>query len=211
MTDTDTDADADVAASDQAVRDSDTGRRLSDSQFDEAWHIVNIIRREIKKTTSFVPKLTDYAHAFSRDERFDAARGTTILRRLYTERYGETMNETREAILDREDEMRVDSEGIAKHYARAVLELVEETGKIPFWRALDQGAVTFAKNHRVSEGFAKAFMRGVYWSANGRDLYEAGKELEDLHYRPKNQDERSAKRDTGNAKRRPHARNGPSR
>jgi len=59
----------------QESRQRYTGSRLTDSQFDAAWNITSIINREIHRTGSFREKLTDFAHVFARNEKFDAMRG----------------------------------------------------------------------------------------------------------------------------------------
>jgi len=88
------------------ARNSFTGKTLTSSQFDEAWAVADIMKRGIGKTGSFREKLTDYAHAFARSEKFDAMKGETIIRDIYAARYGQTMNQTREGYLERENTLR---------------------------------------------------------------------------------------------------------
>ena len=69
-----------------AARESFSGKTLTKSQFREAWAISGILQQEIGKTGSFREKLTGYAHAFARSEKFDALRGETTIRDIYTAR-----------------------------------------------------------------------------------------------------------------------------
>ena len=86
----------------KAARESFSGRLLSGSQFGDAMAITEVIQREIWKTGTFKDKLGDYAHAFARSEKFDAMKAETIVRDLFRERTGKTMNQLREELLDRE-------------------------------------------------------------------------------------------------------------
>jgi hypothetical protein len=63
---------------------------LTESQTSEAFAIAGIIDREIQKSGTFRDKLTDYAHAFARGEKFDALKGETIIRDMYQVRFDRT-------------------------------------------------------------------------------------------------------------------------
>jgi len=193
------------------ARQSETGRRMTDSQFEEAWQVTGIMRREIEKSASFISKLTDYAHAFARDERFDAARGEMVIRDLYAERYGETMNETREALLDREANVRDDSQDFALDQARSVLNSIQEKEDMPFWKALDRGAVRFAGEQGISETAARSVIKEAFENAEGQDFYKTGKSLEEKHYQVEGRIERRSQRNGRSVSRRAPARSGPSR
>jgi hypothetical protein len=178
----------------QEARQSYTGSRLTDSQFDEAWNISGIINREIHKSGSFREKLTDYAHAFARSEKFDAMRGETILRDIYNARHGESMNQTREALMEREAMLRDTGDDQALHHAHMVKTLIQDGPTMPFYRAYDISAVEMARQHGVTESGAKSMMKEAFEKAEGRDLYISGKELEDRHHKPVRDAERAIQR-----------------
>ncbi|OXT01991.1 hypothetical protein B7H23_03380 [Notoacmeibacter marinus] len=183
-------ADNDRNAHDEA-RNSFTGRTLTDSQFEEAWLVSQIIEREIHKTGSFREPLTDYAHAFSRSERFDAVRGETIIRDIFKARTGETMNQLRETLLQREVHSTEAMENDALEQARSVTERIRQGDTMPFYRAYDLAAVEMANEYGITEQGAKSLMKETYRLSEGRDLYEVGKEMEAEYHTPVREAERA--------------------
>ena len=188
------------------ARNSYTGSRLTDSQFEEAWNIAGILNREIRKSGGFIEKLADYAHAFSRTERFDTARGETILRDLFTARYGLSMNKTREALMEREAVVRSSAQDQALHHARQVGRMIQEGPTMPFYQAYDRAAVAMAQKHGVTETGAKSMMKEAFEAAENTSLYETGKALEERYHRPV----REAQRTTRRSERRQQHRSGPT-
>ncbi|GMG84976.1 hypothetical protein LNKW23_41920 [Paralimibaculum aggregatum] len=169
------------------------GQRLSNAQFEDAWAIAKIMRTEIKSSGSFTEKLTDYAHAFARSQRFDQLKGETIIRDIFKERYGQTMNQMREAQLEREGKLDDFARKEALNVARGVPELIQSGETMPFYKSYDIQATTFAEAFQISEATAKTVMKEAYKEAEGRDLYEAGKEVEERVHRPKVEAERRAR------------------
>lgn len=167
------------------ARNSPTGQTLTASQFDEGSAIAGIIDREIHKSGSFRDKLTDFAHAYARSQKFDALRGELIVRDLYTVLYGQTMNETREALMEREAVLRDTGHEQALQYARSIGPRIAEGETMPFYRAYDETAVMMAKQHSITEAGAKELMKEAYRQAEGRELYDDCKELEERHHTPK--------------------------
>lgn len=135
----------------EQARESFTGRRLTDGQFTEAYNVVGIFDREIQKSGSFVEKLTDYAHAFARSQKFDAVRGEMILRDLYSARFGQSMNQTREALLEREVEVKERGSGQALNYARSIEGMIKDGPTMPFYQAYDRAAVAMSRSLRITE------------------------------------------------------------
>ena len=84
-----------------AARNSFSGKSMTAGQLKEALAITEILHEEIHRSGSFIEKLTDYGHAFARNERFDSMRSEKMLRDVYTATQGQTMNHTREALLAR--------------------------------------------------------------------------------------------------------------
>lgn len=175
------------------ARESFTGRGLTDSQFEEAWAVTGVMARGIKKTGSFHEKLTDYAHAFARTEKFDTMKGEVILRDLFKARYEQTPNQMREKLLEREKAPSGSVKEEALTYARQIESLIKDGETMPFFRAYDRAASAFADRTGISETGAKKLMQDAYRDVERRELYETGKALESKYHTPKREAERSAR------------------
>ena len=189
------------------AKDSFWGRQLTDVKLDEAWHIAGILDREIHHSASFIKPLAKYAHIFADQEKIDASREEMILRDMYTERVGRSMNQTREALLENEHALQKSDGAEALGYARVIPTLIQQGETMPYYKAQDQAATSFARDHTISELGAKKMMAEAFERAEGRSLYEYGKELEKAHHAPV----REAQREARKAERRNHARSGPTR
>lgn len=106
------------------ARSSSTGKSLSDSQFDESWALAGIMERGIRKSGTFKEKLGDYAFAFARSEKFDVMKGETIIRDQFKARYGQTMNDMRKELAEREVEVRKTGREEALMHARTIEKLI---------------------------------------------------------------------------------------
>ncbi len=177
------------------ARQSYTGKSLTDAQFDESWAVAGIMEREIRKTGSFREKLTDYAHAFSRSEKFDAMKGETIIRDMFKSRYDQTMNQMRETIQERENTVKQVAPEKALEHAKQVPDLIEQGETMPFYRAYDIQARALSEDLGVTETGAKTMMKDAYQSATGRDLYEDGKAAEKTFHEPAREAEREARQE----------------
>lgn len=184
------------------ARQSFTGRTLTASQFDEAWALSGIVAREIEKSGSFRDKLSDYAHAFSRTERFDTLKGEDIVRDIFKARYGQTMNQMREGLMVRESDIEQAIDPDALRHAHSVADLIREAPTMPFYRAYDQAAVAFAAEFGITEAGAKEMMKAAFAAQEGRELYEAGKEAEEQYHKPAREEaERSESRSFSRSRR----------
>lgn len=175
----------------QTARATFHGKTLTDSQFDEAYAITSILERAIRKSGSFRDKLTDYAHAFARDQRFDALKGEEILRDVFKGRYGQSMNHMREGLMEREALVKNSAQDQALHHASAVLNRIKNKQE-PFYRASDHEGVAMAQKHGITELGAKKMMDSAYETFTGRSLYAAGKEMEAGYCAPRRASERRA-------------------
>lgn len=101
-----------------------TGKTLTNGQFSEGLAITEIIRDSINKTGRFAEKLGDFAHAYSRTEKFDQMRAEVIIRELFKERYGQTMNQQREKLMEREADLPDTAMPDALHQAKRVEEII---------------------------------------------------------------------------------------
>ena len=179
------------------ARDSFSGRLLSDAQFSEAIAITGIIEREIRKSGSFKDKLGDYANAYARSERFDAAKGDTIIRDLFKARTGQTMNQMREDLMKREEALTDADRQAAYQHACDVGTLIEEGNKISFSRAYAHYGELLAQELQITDAMAKRLMAEEFEAVEKVSLYDWGKELEERFYRPQieaEKQERAAQR-----------------
>lgn len=183
----------------QKARQSYNGSKLTESQFDKAWQLSGIIDREIQRSGSFREPLTDCAHAFARTEKIDAVQAEAAIRDVYAARYDRTMNQNREALIEREAQLEKAGPDRALSHARAIEGRIsgETTGQTePFYQAYDREAVRFARDAQITETGAKRMMKESYQQVEQRDLYETGKALEEQHHRPRMEAEREVRQAT---------------
>lgn len=167
----------------QQARESFSGRLLTNTQFDEAVAITGVIEREIHRSGSFKDKLGDYAYAFARSERFDAMKAETIIRDLFKERYGQTMNGLREGLIEREEKLTEDEVARGYDHALSIGEMVEKGDKLTFNRALAHKSEQYAKDLGITHIKARSLMAEQFEAAEGQSLYDWGKQLDEDNYR----------------------------
>lgn len=175
------------------ARQSYTGCRMTESQFDEAWNITGIINREIHKSGSFIEKITDYAHAFARSQKFDAARGEVMIRDLYSARFGESMNETRENLMGREAFAKEAAKEHALKHAHSIGSMIKDGATMPFYQALDRAGLNMARRLDITETGAKRMMADAFEQAEGKPFREHFKDIEAEHHIPVRDAERAAR------------------
>lgn len=166
------------------ARNGFTGKTLTNGQFDEAWAISEIMKHTICKTGSFIEKLTDYSHAYARTERFDQMKGEAIIRDIFKDRYGQTMNQMRGELIKREANLPDTALPGALQQARRVESIICDGETRPFYRAYDSAAYTLAEHLNITETGAKELMKTAYREAEGKELYDTGKALEKAHHEP---------------------------
>jgi hypothetical protein len=166
------------------ARESFSGRLLTDRQFDEAIAITGIIENEIRQSGSFKDKLSDYSYAFARSEKFDAVKSEAIIRDLFKERTGQTMNQMREDLAKREETVNDQHRAEAYSQACAIGDLMEKGIKMSFNRAYAHQAQQLAHNLGVTDACAKRLMREEFQAVEGAELFTWGKELDETVYRP---------------------------
>lgn len=168
------------------ARQSYSGRTLTDRQFNEAIAITDIIESEIREKGTFKDKLSDYAHAFARTENFDAARAESTLRDLFKLRLGQTMNDLRESLKERETTLELDETqtNLIKDKTREIAPLIKEGEKMPFYRAYSTKAHELAEGFGITSAGAKRLMTHLFRQETEGELYDWGKGIEDKYYRP---------------------------
>ncbi len=178
------------------ARESFSGRLLTDSQFDEAIAITQILEREVYKSGSFKDKLQDYSYAMARSEKLDSKRLETTIRDLFKERTGRTMNQMREELKAREDRLD-DADRDQILMASHEVEVMMANGdKITFNRALAEKAQTLAEELNITDNGAKKLMADTFdaeQSEDGPRFYEWGEALDEQYYRPQIEAEKQAR------------------
>jgi hypothetical protein len=181
-----------------SARESFSGRLLTDRQFQEAMAITGIIESEIRESGSFKDKLGDYSYAFARSQSFDAVKSETIIRDLFKERTGQTMNQMREGLAEREEAVTDDHRAKAYSQACGIGDVMEQGVKVTFNRAFAQQAQQLAGEIGVTDACAKRLMREEFAAAEESELVDWGKELDETVYRPQidsEKNERTAARE----------------
>ncbi|MEP3785611.1 MULTISPECIES: hypothetical protein [Paracoccaceae] len=168
----------------QSARATFSGKTMTETQLTKAHAIAGILHAEIKRSGSFKEELTDYAHAFARGERFDALRGETMIRDIYTARYDQSLNQTRMRLKAQEDNLPERSSPRVLECAESIATLIQEGPTQPFYQAYDRAATTLAAELGVTQTAAKTLMKDSFQAAHHRDLYEAGKEIEAAYHTP---------------------------
>lgn len=166
------------------ARESFSGRLLTDPQFDEAMAITGILESEIKKSGTFKEKLADYANAFARTEKFDVMKAETTLRDLFKARTGQSMNQLRETLVAKEDNLPEQVDDRAKQVTREIRDMIKDGNKMPFHRAYDHQAGVLANEFGITNAGAKRVMTETFRENAEGELYEWGKGLEEKYYRP---------------------------
>jgi len=88
----------------------------------------------------------DYAYALSRSEKFDATKAETILRDLFKERTGHSMNQMRETLVKGQEAINDDQRQLAYQNACDIGDLMKQGNKLTFQRALTGQAQILAKD-----------------------------------------------------------------
>lgn len=176
------------------ARESFSGRLLTDSQFNEAIAITGIIEAEIYKSGTFKEKLSDYAYAFARTEKFDVVKAETTLRDLFKANTGQTMNQLRESLMDREDQIDEGGDERAKEATRKIHAMIKDGEKISFHRAYDTQANEMASELGITIIGAKRIITDVFRSEAEGELYDWGKTLEDKYFRPQIEAEKAGRK-----------------
>jgi len=178
----------------QAARESFSGRNRTETQVQQSYAIAGILHAELHRSGSFIEPLTDYAHAFARNQKFDAMRGEKFIRDVYQARYGQTLNQTREALQAAEKALPESAHTRALVCAETVGELIQDAPTQPFYKAYDRAAVTLSAEFGITQNAAKAMMQDSFAEKHGKDLYAHGKRLEEAYHKPVREAEIAARR-----------------
>lgn len=166
-------------------RDSFSGRLLSEPHYDEAMMITGIVEKEIQSTGRFKEVLTEYSSAYAHTKKnLSVINSEKIIRDLFRERTGMTMNEMRETFVQREENLTDVQKRAAFPYAKEVGSMIENGNKISFHRAFSHQAKSCAMELNITDLGAKRLMSEQFEAVNGEKLYDWGKAQEMSFYRP---------------------------
>ena len=192
------------------ARESFSGRLLTDTQFDEIIAHTRIVEAEIHRSGTFKDCLGDYAYTYAKRYKANPERAEHIIRDLYRERVGETMNQTRERLMKREEALTEGDRAMGYEHAVRIGERVEHGDKIAFSRGYAAEAGAMAGNLGITHVAARKIMAEEFEAAENLPLRDWGKELDVQHFQPQieaEKQERARSRETG----RGQARTGSSR
>ncbi|MEL6313530.1 MAG: hypothetical protein AAFQ60_05720 [Pseudomonadota bacterium] len=178
----------------QAARKSFSGKTMTDTQIKKAMGIADVIQAEIQRSGSFKGDLTDYAHAFARDEKFDALRGETMIRDIFTARHGMSMNQMREGLLEAEQNLPETARTRGLACADAIGDLIQKAPTQPYYQAYERAGTTLAKELGITQNAAKSLMSEVFEQKHGKELYAHGKEVEEAYHKPVREAEIAARK-----------------
>lgn len=178
----------------QAIRESFSGKTMTETQLHKAHAIAEIIHAEIQRSGSFRETLTDYAHAFARNERFDALRGETMIRDTYTAVQGQSMGQTCERLKAAEENLPETARTRALDCAETIGQLIQAAPTQPFYQVYDRAAVTLSVEFGITQNAAKTLMKESFEQHHGRDLYDHGKKIEETYHKPVREAEIAARK-----------------
>ena len=107
-----------------------------------------------------------------------------IIRDLFKERTGLSMNELRESFQQREENLTQEQRQAAFPYAKEVGTMIENGNKISFSRAFSHQAKDYATKLNITDLGAKRIMSEQFEAVQGEKLYDWGKAKEKEFYRP---------------------------
>lgn len=185
---------------------------LTGSQNDESGAIAEIMQRTIRKQGKFKDKLSDFAHAFARTENFDQPWAEIVIRGQFQAKFGQTMNDMRKDLMEREDNLTPAGREDALHYAHTIAACIQDGETMPFWRAFDDAGAALAVKLDITESGAKMLMKEVFLEVEQKDLYEYGKDVEKRFHTPVREAQRASRETERGAERgAERERAGPSR
>jgi len=167
-----------------AARESFSGRILTNRQFDEALVVTHIIENEIHRSGAFKEKLGDYAYAMARNQKFDASKADSILRDIFKERTGQTMNELRTSLMENAEKLTDEQRQTGYQYASDIGPMMESGNKISFNRAAAHQAQEMAREFGITDNAARSIMAEEFEAVEGQSLWEWGKELDEHLFKP---------------------------
>lgn len=123
-------------------------------------------------------------------------RAETTLRDLFKANTGRTMNQLRESLMDREDQIDEGGDARAKEATRNIHAMIKDGDKISFHRAYDTQASEMAGELGITIVGAKRIITDVFRNEAEGELYDWGKNLEEKYFRPQIEAEKASREQT---------------
>ncbi len=121
-------------------------------------------------------------------------KGEVIIRDQFKARFGQSMNQMRLGLKEREANIDLPGHELAIDHARTIEPLIKDGQTMPFYQAFDHAGCTLAEKLNITEVGAKNLMKDSYSKIEGRELYEVGKALEAQYHTPKRDIERQERK-----------------
>ena len=153
-----------------------------------------IIEKNIQATGKFKEVLNEYSAAFAHTKQnMSVVQAEKIIRDLFKERVGLSMNELRESFQRREENLTDEQKKASFPYAKEVGTMIEQGDKISFSRAFAHQAKDYATKLNITDLGAKRIMSEQFEAVTGDKLYDWGKKQETKFYRPQIEAEKQAR------------------
>ena len=123
-----------------------------------------------------------------------------IIRDLFKERTGLSMNELRESFQQREENLTQEQRQAAFPYAKEVGSMIENGNKISFRRAFSHQAKDYTTKLNITDLGAKRIMSEQFEAVQSEKLYDWGKAKEKQFYRPQIEAEKANRAEMKSAK-----------
>lgn len=160
------------------TRESFSGRMLTNRLYADFVAVTKIIERGIHESGTFVDQLGDYSYAIARSQRFDAVKAETILRDLFRERTGQSMNQLREQLTKREESLTPSEKSRGLIYGAEIADILERGHKLTFNRVLAEQAERYGDELGITHAKARSIMAEAYEAVEDGSFYDWGKELD---------------------------------
>jgi len=162
----------------KASRESFSGRMLTNRLHADFVAVTKIIERGIHDSGTFVDQLGDYSYAIARSQRFNATKAETILRDLFRERTGQTMNQLREQLVQREESLTPTEKSRGLIFGAEIAGIVEVGDKLTFNRVLAEQAERYGDELGITHAKARGIIAEAFEAVEDSSIYDWGKELD---------------------------------
>ena len=181
------------------ARESWSGRLQTDRKFEQRMAYLNIIENEIKHAGTFKKTLNGVAYMISQAENREFPKVESELRDLFSISRGQTMYKMQQEAVAR-DKGPFTDEQRQTGYQRAceIGTLVENGTKMSFNRAVGDQAKYLAMELGITDTGAKNLMTEEFRAAEGIELFEWGRELDEKYFKPQIEAEKQERENAKN-------------
>lgn len=166
------------------TRESFSCRLLTDPQFHEGLAIVSIMKHRIQTEDGFKKAFESFVETYSRTNNIEIMRAQTVLREMFKGITGQTMNQMREDLAKNAENLTDGQRQRCYDAACDIADMMEKGDKLTFHRACSHQAQQLATEFNITASAARRTMSEEFKAAEGIELYDWGKELDEQFYRP---------------------------